>query len=70
MAKKKDKKEMVLVITVKPPGGEAPKKPTETANVDKCSSGKTGVKKANMGNCPVCGMYGVLPCAICQRHAR
>ena len=37
MAKKK-KGKVAIIIAVKPPGGIAPKKPTETANV--------GVKKA------------------------
>ena len=37
MAKKKKKGKVAIIIAVKPPGGIAPKKPTETANV--------GVKK-------------------------
>jgi len=58
MAKKNKKPKMVMVISVKPPGGKAPKKPTETADVDTTEKaarcGTVGVKKA-LNQCPQCG---------------
>lgn len=42
---------MVMVISLKPPGGKAPKKPTKTSAVDK--AGMCGVKKSKA--CPKCG---------------
>lgn len=75
----KKKKGVAVIIAVQPPGGKAPKGPTETSKVGvkgkdcpSCGLQKAMCKcmtKANMGNCPVCGMHGVLPCAICQRPA-
>jgi hypothetical protein len=53
MAKKNKKPKMVMVISVKPPGGKAPKKPTETADVDK--AGRCGVKKSKAAVCSDCG---------------
>lgn len=47
----KNKKGMVMVISLKPPGGKAPKKPTKTSEVDK--GGMCGVKKSKA--CPKCG---------------
>tara|TARA_S200000501_G_scaffold377315_2_gene435212 strand:+ start:295 stop:564 length:270 start_codon:yes stop_codon:yes gene_type:complete len=47
----KNKKGMVMVISLKPPGGKAPKKPTKTSEVDK--GGMCGVKKASP-KCPDC----------------
>tara|TARA_R110002012_G_scaffold62914_1_gene165466 strand:+ start:2795 stop:2989 length:195 start_codon:yes stop_codon:yes gene_type:complete len=52
MAKSK-KKNMVMVISLKPPGGKAPKKPTKTSEVDK--AGMCGVKKSKPACCKDCG---------------
>lgn len=44
---------MVMVISLKPPGGKAPKKPTKTSAVDK--AGMCGVKKSKPACCKDCG---------------
>ena len=59
MAKKTKKPKMVMVISVKPPGGKAPKKPTDTANVDKAGGCGTGGVKKSMAQCRQCGARGV-----------
>jgi len=52
MPKHKHKPGVIMVISI----GAKPKK-----------KGETGVKKANLGNCPKCGMWGVIPC-VCSSH--
>ena len=54
MPKHKHKPGMVMVISI----GAKPKK-----------KGDTGVKKANLGNCPKCGMHGVIPCTCSGRQS-
>ena len=54
MTKHKHKPKMVMVISI----GAKPKK-----------KGETGVKKANLGNCPTCGKYGVIPCVCSGRQS-
>ena len=47
------KPKTVMVISVKPLGGKAPKKPTKTSAVDK--GGMCGVKKSKNARCADCG---------------
>lgn len=72
--KGKGKGHMAIIIAVKPPGGKAPKKPTKTADVDKCNVGVSKVKKAPEKDCQFCSGRGayrkpngqVVDCSSCK----